>query len=118
MKGESLLVNHDFFGKYWLPWNAIDCNGFRTEFEITFENFNVVVQSHCWCRNLLLRKKNGWTGRSKKKWKLRYLTSVENYLRHQKLPDGISTKGDKANFRRACKKFSVSNGHLMYKGNK
>ena len=46
------------------------------------------------------------------------LTLVENYLRHQKFPDGISTKGDKANFRRACKKFSVANGQLMYKGNR
>ena len=44
------------------------------------------------------------------------LTLVENYLRHQKFPDGISTKGDKANFRRACKKFSVANGQLIYKG--
>ena len=31
---------------------------------------------------------------------------MENYLRHQKFPDGISTKGDKANFIRGC----------MYKG--
>ena len=38
------------------------------------------------------------------------LTLVENYLRHQKFPDGSSTKGDKVNFRRACKKFSVANG--------
>ena len=37
---------------------------------------------------------------------------MENYLRHQKFP------GDKANFRRACKKFSVANGQLMYKGNR
>ena len=44
------------------------------------------------------------------------LILVENYLRHQKFPDGISTKGDKANFRRACKKFSVANGQLMYNG--
>ena len=44
------------------------------------------------------------------------LTLVENYLRHQKFPDGISTKGDKANFRRACKKFSVASDQLMYKG--
>ena len=44
------------------------------------------------------------------------LTLVENYLQHQKFPDGISTKGDKANFRRAYKKFSVANGQLMYKG--
>ena len=43
---------------------------------------------------------------------------MENYLRHQKFPDGISTKGDKANFRRACKKFSVANGQLMYKANR
>ena len=42
---------------------------------------------------------------------------MENYQRHQKFPDGISTKGDKADFRRACMKFSVANGQLMYKGN-
>ena len=28
-----------------------------------------------------------------------------------------STKSDKANFRRACKKFSLVNGQMMYKGN-
>ena len=34
------------------------CNGFCTEFEIAFKNFNVVVQSHCSCgRSLLPRKK-------------------------------------------------------------
>ena len=42
-------------------------------------------------------------------------TLVENYLRQQKFPDGISTKGDKANFRRTCKTFSVANGQLMLK---
>ena len=46
------------------------------------------------------------------------LTFVENYLRHQRFPYGISAKGDKANFRRACKKFSVANGQLMYKSNR
>ena len=40
-------------------------------------------------------------------------TLVENYLRQKKFPDGISTKGDKANFRRTCKTFSVANGQLM-----
>ena len=45
------------------------------------------------------------------------LTLVENYLQHQKFPDdGISTTGDKVNFRRAYKKFSVANGQLIYKG--
>ena len=43
---------------------------------------------------------------------------MENYLRHQKFPDDISTKTDKANFRKACKKFSVAIGQLMYKGNR
>ena len=46
------------------------------------------------------------------------LILVENYLRHQKFPDDISTKTDKANFRKACKKFSVAIGQLMYKGNR
>ena len=95
------------------------CNGFRTEFEIAFENFHVAVQSHCWCcRNLLHYVKNGWTWRSKKSKNHVDLTLAENYTRHQKFPDGISTKGNKANFGRACKKFSVSNGQLMYKGNR
>ena len=40
------------------------------------------------------------------------LTLVENYLRHQRFPAGISTKGDMANFR------IVANGQLMYKGNR
>ena len=39
-------------------------------------------------------------------------------MRHKKFPDVISTEGDKANFRRACKKFSVANGQLIYKGNR
>ena len=43
---------------------------------------------------------------------------MENYLRHQKFPYGISAKGDNVNFRRACKNFSVANGQLMYKGNR
>ena len=42
------------------------------------------------------------------------LTLVENCLRHQKFPDSISTKGDKTSFRRACNKFRVANGQLMY----
>ena len=45
------------------------------------------------------------------------LTLVEIYLRHQKFADGTSTKGDKTNIRRACKKFSVANGQLIHKGN-
>ena len=43
---------------------------------------------------------------------------VENYLRHQNFPDAISKKGDEAYLGRACKKFSVANGQLMYKGNR
>ena len=46
------------------------------------------------------------------------LNMVENYLRHKRFPDGISEKEDKANFRRTCKKFSLVNGKLMYKGNR
>ena len=48
----------------------------------------------------------------KKSKKLIDLTLVINYLPHQKFPDGISTKGDNENFRRACKKFSIANGQL------
>ena len=43
---------------------------------------------------------------------------MENYLQHQKFPDGTSTKGDKTNFRRACKKFGVANGQLMHRVNR
>ena len=46
------------------------------------------------------------------------LNLVKNYLRYQKFPKGISTKGDKANFRRICKKVRVANGQLIYKGNR
>ena len=46
------------------------------------------------------------------------LTLVKNYLRHQIFPDGISTKVNKANFRRACRRFSVANVQLIYKGNR
>ena len=43
---------------------------------------------------------------------------MENYLRHQNFPDGISKKGDETNLGRVCKTFSVANGQLMYKGNR
>ena len=46
------------------------------------------------------------------------LNAIENYLRHKKYPDGTSAKGDKARFRRACKKFNLVNGQMMYKGNR
>ena len=62
--------------------------------------------------------KNDLTWRSKKSKNHVDLTLVENYLRHQKFPDGISTKREKTNFRSAYKKFSVTNGQLMYKGNR
>ena len=40
---------------------------------------------------------------------------IENYLRNQKYPDGVLNKGEKANFRRACKKFSIVDGQFKYK---
>ena len=43
------------------------------------------------------------------------LTLVKKYLRHQIFPDGISTKVNMANFRRACRRFSVANAQLIYR---
>ena len=34
------------------------------------------------------------------------LECIENYLRHQRYSAGMIDKGEKANFRRACRKFS------------
>ena len=42
------------------------------------------------------------------------LSSIEECLRHNLYPDGVVEKGEKANFRMACKKFSI--GRFMYKG--
>ena len=85
------------------------CNGFCTEFEIAFKNFNVVVQSHCSSgRSLLPRKKMAELEEVQKKSKNHVdLTLVENYLRHQKFPDGVCAKGDKANFRRASRSLAL-----------
>ena len=45
------------------------------------------------------------------------LETIENYVRNKCYPAEISgKKGDKANFRRACRKFSVINGQFIYKG--
>ena len=46
------------------------------------------------------------------------LNLVESYLRHKKYPDDISNKGEKANFRRACKKFSIVDGQFKFDGNR
>ena len=43
------------------------------------------------------------------------LQSVERFVRNKEYPPVIKDKGDKVNFRRACRKFSYSNGHLCYK---
>ena len=97
------------------------CNDIRAEFEIAFENFHVIVENfqiQCWCcPNLLLRKKMAELEEVKKSKNHVDLTFVENYSWHRKFPDGISAKGDKENFRSACKKFRVANRQLMYKGN-
>ena len=46
------------------------------------------------------------------------LDAIESYLQHKKYPDGTSAKCDKANFRKACKKFNLVNGEIMKKGNR
>ena len=46
------------------------------------------------------------------------LNAIENYLQHKKYPDGTPAKGDKAHFRRACKKFNLVNDRTMYEGNR
>ena len=46
------------------------------------------------------------------------LIAIENYLRRKKYPNDTSAKVDKANFRRACKKFNLVTGQMMYKGNR
>ena len=46
------------------------------------------------------------------------LNAIERYLKHKKYPDGTSAKCDKANFRKACKKFNLVNGEIMKKGNR
>ena len=42
------------------------------------------------------------------------LNEIECYLRHQNYPEHVQSKGDKANFRRAAKKFSIRDGIFTY----
>ena len=44
------------------------------------------------------------------------LNSIENYIRNKTYPEKLKDKGRKANFRKACKKFTIAYGHLTYKG--
>ena len=44
------------------------------------------------------------------------LNSIENYIRNKTYPQKLKDKGRKANFRKACKKFTFADGHLTYKG--
>ena len=44
------------------------------------------------------------------------LNSIENYIRNKTYPEKLKDKGRKANFRKACKKFTIANGPLTYKG--
>ena len=43
------------------------------------------------------------------------LNSIENYIRNKTYPEKLKDKGRKANFRKACKKFTIADGHLTYK---
>ena len=50
-----------------------------------------------------------------KKERKKDLTHIENYLRNGTYPEyAKSSKGTKTNFRRASKKFSISNGQFLY----
>ena len=40
--------------------------------------------------------------------------NVEHYVRNGVYPERVKTKGEKANFRRACRKFSVASGQFLY----
>ena len=43
------------------------------------------------------------------------LNSTENYIRNKTYPEKIKGKGQKSNFRKSCKYFSIVDGHLTYK---
>ena len=42
------------------------------------------------------------------------LNDVDNYVRHQTYPVEIRSKGDKANLRRASRRFAIKNGQFVY----
>ena len=43
------------------------------------------------------------------------LNSIDNYVRNQVYPVEVrGSKGDKANFRRACRRFGSKNGQFVY----
>ena len=42
------------------------------------------------------------------------LNYVENYVRHKMYPVEIRSKGDKANLRRASRRFGIKNGQFVY----
>ena len=45
------------------------------------------------------------------------LNTIEEFVRNKIYPQNIAKdKGKKSNFRKACKKFNIVDGHLMYKG--
>ena len=46
------------------------------------------------------------------------LNSIEDYIRNKTYPEKLKDKGRNANFRKACKKFTIADGHLTYKGKK
>ena len=43
---------------------------------------------------------------------------IERYLRYKNYPANVQSKGEKANFRRACKKYSLENEQLLKGGGK
>ena len=47
------------------------------------------------------------------------LRKIENFIRSKSYPEDIPKyKTKKADFRKSCKNFKISDGHLIYKGKK
>lgn len=46
------------------------------------------------------------------------LNFIESFLRHKTYPEYVEDKGQKRNFRKACKHFSIVDGHLTYNGSR
>ena len=44
------------------------------------------------------------------------LNDIENFIRHGNYPSFIKDKGEKCNFRKSSRHFSIVDGHLVFKG--
>ena len=43
------------------------------------------------------------------------LKGIEIFLRQMKYPEDLKTWGEKSNFKRACKNYSIKDGQFVYK---